>query len=157
MSRKQFVCAANLGFPVRPCGFIHFFHSFDLQSGNLHHISFIHHGPCYCSKTKAWHWDTVQCMWKTDLRHHHDMRSISIVEAGIWSAQGVTFWMMDRRAVYWWPLHDRICPQPCFRNSRWSQSTTVWSQGISEMKFICTLSNSLWKNYLDYLDCIDHL
>ncbi len=95
---------------------------------------------------------------ENSLRHH--MRSISIVEAGIWSAQGVTFWMMDRRAVYGWPLHERICPQPCFRNSRWSQSTTVWTEGISQMKFLSTLStlsNSLWKNYLDYLDCIDHL
>ncbi len=30
-----------------------FVNSFDLQSGNLHHISYIYHGPGYCSKTEA--------------------------------------------------------------------------------------------------------
>jgi len=155
MSRKQFVCAANLGFPIQPCGFIHFFPFFWFVIWQSASHFFYTPWTLLLLKDQGVALGHSAMHVENSLRHH--MRSISIVEAGIWSAQGVTFWMMDRRAVYWWPLHDRICPQPCFRNWRWSQSTTVWSQGISEMKFISTLSNSLWKNYLDYLDCIDHL
>ncbi len=62
------------------------FNFFDVQSVNLHHISNTNHGPCYCSKTKACHRDTVP------------LRLISIVEAGIWSTRGmgVMFCMLDQ-------------------------------------------------------------
>jgi hypothetical protein len=155
MSRKQFVCAANLGFPVRPCGFIHFSHSFDLQSGNLYHISFIHHGPCYCSKTKAWHWDTVQCMWKTVC----DIIMICVRSAS-WSGYliGTGCHVLD----------DGSTRSLLVATARPNMSTAMLQKLKMKPKHHCmiprhfgneisTLSNSLWKNYLDDLDCIDHL
>ncbi len=99
----------------------------------------------YNWKNKECHRGTVQCMWGEKMRHH--MRWISIVEAGIWSARGVMFWMMDWRAV-WWPLKERMCPPPCFRNSGWSQSTAI----LRVKQFLSTLSNSLWRKHWDHLD-----
>ncbi len=90
------------------------------------------------------------------IRHH--MRLISIVEAGIWSTQGmgITFWMMDQRQSVdgHFTIEYVHSHTPETQNEAKALRYDFASETNSQPS---TLSNSLLKNSLDYLHWLDHL